>query len=423
MTFVKARSGTCSGSGSLARCAICCFSSVHKPTESSTPQPDTSADALKTNGRSRRRRRLLIFAAVLSLLVAGVRLALPSTLRWYVNRTIDQSPLYDGEVGDIDVSLWRGAYVIKDIRLNKTTGNVPVPLFAAKRVDLAIQWDALMAGEVVGRIVLDQPELNFVDGKRQGEDQTGAGGPWLKMINDLFPFRINRLLVYGGSIHFRAFATTPPLDASLSEVEASIENLTNIHEEITPLIATVKATALAMGHAKVEYEMKVDPFSYKPTFQMALRLLGLDVTKTNDIARAYGAFDFEDGWFDLVVELDAKEGRLDGYVKPLFRNLKVLGLSKDLQEDNVLQFFWETLIGTAAQILKNQPRDQVATVIPLRGDVTSPTSDILAMIGNVLRNAFIRAYLPRLQGVTEDLDGLEFGPASITDPVAVGSGL
>jgi hypothetical protein len=147
------------------------------------------------------------------------------------------------------------------------------------------------------------------------------------------------------------------------------------------------------------------------------------VTKTNDIARAYGAFDFEDGWFDLVVELDAKEGRLDGYVKPLFRNLKVLGLNKDLQEDNVLQFFWETLIGTAAQILKNQPRDQVATVIPLRGDVTSPTSDILAMIGNVLRNAFIRAYLPRLQGVTEDLDGLEFGPASITDPVAVGSGL
>jgi hypothetical protein len=63
-----------------------------------------------------------------------------------VNRTIDQSPLYDGEIGDIDVHLWRGAYAIRDIRLDKTTGSVPVPLFACRRVDLAIQWDALLAG-------------------------------------------------------------------------------------------------------------------------------------------------------------------------------------------------------------------------------------------------------------------------------------
>jgi hypothetical protein len=358
---------------------------------------------------------------LLGLILLGARLALPSVLLWYVNDTIDRNPLYDGKVGDIDVSLWRGAYTIKDIRLDKVTGNVPVPLFSAPRVDLAIEWAALMNGKVVGRIVFDRPELNFVDGSDSSEDQTGSGGPWLSIIRDLFPFKINSAVVHDGSIHFRAFASKPPLDLPLTNLEASVENLTNVRDDISPMAATVKATGLALGHAKLEYEMKIDPFSYKPTFQLALRLLGLDVTKLNDLANAYGGVDFEDGWFNLVVELNGQEGQLDGYVKPLFRHLKVFNPIRDAQKDNPIQYFWEAIVGAAAEILKNQPRDQVATLIPVTGDVTSPNQDILATIGNVLRNAFIRAYLPRLQGVAKDVDGLQFGPGSILDPPAAGA--
>jgi hypothetical protein len=161
-----------------------------------------------------------------------------------------------------------------------------------------------------------------------------------------------------------------------------------------------------------------DPSSYRPSFQLAVRLIGLDVTKTNALARAYGKFDFESGWFDLVVELDAKEGQLEGYVKPLFRNLKIFSMREDLARDNPLQAFWEALVGTATEVLKNQPRQQFGTVIPLTGDLNGPRTDVLATLGNVLRNAFVRAYLPRLQGVTPDIDGLHFGRGSILEPVA-----
>jgi hypothetical protein len=381
----------------------------------------------KTAEKPKRRRhkwlrRFVYFFAFIGVLLVGARLALPSVLRWYVNRTIDRNPLYDGQIGDIEVHLWRGAYSIDDIRLNKTTGNVPVPLFAAKKVDLAIEWNALLSGKVVGRIRMDEPELNFVDGRDQSEDQTGAGGPWLEMIDELFPFKINSAEIHNGSIHFRTFATDPPIDMPLTNVEATMENLSNIHDETTPLIATVKATALALGQAKLEYEMKLDPSSYRPTFQLAVRLLGLDVTKTNDLTRVYGGFDFEDGWFDLVVELDAKEGQVQGYVKPLFRHLKIFSPGHDIPKDNPIQLFWEALVGAAAEILKNQPRDQVATLIPLSGDMSAPNKDILATIGNVLRNAFIRAYLPRLQGVAPDVgQDLHFGQASITDEPVLGS--
>ena len=356
------------------------------------------------------------------ILVGAARAAMPSVLVWYVNRTLDQSPLYEGRVDDVDVYLWRGGYSIRGVRINKTTASVPVPLFVAERVDLLIQWDALAAGKVVGKIAMHRPELNFVDSGSNAEDQTGAGGPWLEIIQDLFPFRINHAAVHDGAIHFRAFGTDPPVDVYLSEVEATLENLTNIHDDVAPLISTVNASALAMDQARLEYEMKLDPFSYRPTYTLALRLLGLDVTKINDLARAYGQFDFEHGFFDLVIELESTEGRLEGYVKPLFRNVQVFSLTQDVREDNALDVFWEALVGTVTEVLKNPPRDQFGTRIPLRGDADGAVqTDILAILGNVLRNAFIRAYLPRLQtsGPAQDT-GLEFGPAEITDSFSVG---
>src|SRR5256714_15119419 len=100
---------------------------------------------------------------VLVLIGAAGRAALPWAVRHYVNRTLDRSPLYTGNIGQVQIHLWRGAYSIHDVRISKTTGNVPVPLFASKRVDFAIQWNALLHHRVVGRLLMDQPELNFVD--------------------------------------------------------------------------------------------------------------------------------------------------------------------------------------------------------------------------------------------------------------------
>src|SRR6476620_8996782 len=100
-----------------------------------------------------------------------------------------------------------------------------------------------------------------------------------------------------------------------------------------------------MDHARFDYKMTLDPFSYRPTFHMATRLLGLDLTKINNLARSYGKFDFERGWLDLVIETDSKEGQVTGYVKPLFRNPKIFTLSEDIKDENVLELFWQALLG------------------------------------------------------------------------------
>ena len=166
--------------------------------------------------RSWLRRTLKIVGGLCLLLIVVLviaRLMMPSAVLWYVNRTLQQSPLYRGRIDGIDISLWRGAYAIRGIRFNKLTGSVPVPLFRADSVDLSIQWDAIIHGAVVGEVRIDRPELNFVDappaegqkGDDDAGDQTGADGPWLQMLSDLFPFAINRVELTDGSVHFRTY--------------------------------------------------------------------------------------------------------------------------------------------------------------------------------------------------------------------------
>ena len=276
----------------------------------------SSAQPRKPKKTRRWHRVLLLAFLCLILLVTIGRLMLPSYVRWYVNRTLDKSPVYQGTIGDIDIRLLNGGYVIHDIEINKTTGNVPVPFFSARKIDLHLEWSALLHGKFVGQIAMSQPQLNFVDASNDSSSQSGSQGPWLEMIRDLFPFKINSCVLHNGEIHFHVFDANPPVDASLNHLEAAIDNLSNIHDDVQPLITTVEASGLAMDSGRFEFHMKLNPFSYKPSFELALRLVGLDVTEINALARAYGKFDFSHGSFDLVVELNAREGALDGYVKP-----------------------------------------------------------------------------------------------------------
>jgi uncharacterized protein involved in outer membrane biogenesis len=94
------------------------------------------------------RRAIGIILLIIIALVGVARLLLPSQLRKYVNRTLDRNQLYEGRIGDIEVHLFRGAYSIHDVKISQRTGNVPVPLLAAKVVDFSVQWNALIHGKM-----------------------------------------------------------------------------------------------------------------------------------------------------------------------------------------------------------------------------------------------------------------------------------
>src|SRR6185295_3446674 len=111
--------------------------------------PEATISGPKPNGagnpaRRRHWRRFGLCMLVLIVFGGVGRAMLPWIVRDYVNQTLDRNPLYAGNIGEVQIHLWRGAYSIQDVRISKTTGNVPVPFFAAKHVDFAIEWKPLL---------------------------------------------------------------------------------------------------------------------------------------------------------------------------------------------------------------------------------------------------------------------------------------
>ncbi len=360
--------------------------------------PEPTIGPPRPRRRRLRRAAITTLAVLLVALIAG-RLYLPFYVQSFVNRVLDESPDYGGSVGSVHVSLWRGAYSIDDVKVVKRTHSIPVPLFESRRVDCSLDWGSLLHGVARARVRLDHPRLNFVHGPSTEDTQTGADQPWLSIIDDLSPFRLDKADIVDGEIHFHAFHTNPQVHVYLSDIQASISNLTNLQNLTDPLMASLHARGAAMESGRFECDMSLEPRSHQPHFDLAARLLDLDVTKLNSLARAYGDFDFEGGRFDLVVEASAKDGFVEGYTKPLFRNVTVLSI-RDVRKDDPLQLLWESLVGAAGAIFKNQARDQFGTRIALYGELDNPRTSILEAVGNVLRNAFVRAYLPRLEGRT-----------------------
>jgi hypothetical protein len=138
---------------------------------------------------------------VLAVGVIGLRLALPHLVRNYVNRTLSKIPDYRGEVGDIDIHLWRGAYTIHDANVVRTSGKVPVPFFSAPRVDLSVQWRELFHRALVGNIQIYRAKLNFVKGPTEETSQTRVDSSWQDRVKELFPLRINRFEIIDGQVH------------------------------------------------------------------------------------------------------------------------------------------------------------------------------------------------------------------------------
>lgn len=340
-----------------------------------------------------------LWLIALLLVLIGIRAALPYLVEDYVNGKLARMGDYSGRVADVDLAVWRGAYRLHGLRVGKTGGEVPVPLLAAPWVDISMSWRDLWRGKVVAEVAFERPEVHFVDGRGDQDSQSGRGVDWRERLEALVPTRIDVVSVHDGTVVFHNFLSNPPVDVETTNVQATIRNLTNVRDVDGRRVAELEATAAVLGDARLESEARFDPFGRMETFSFALRLLEVDLTAINDLARAYFGIDFESGNGEFVMELEAEDGRLSGYAKPLFQHIRIFSWGRDEQEGNPFRIAWEALAEAVTSLLKNQPADQFATRIEIRGNIDNPDLDIFSAIAGILRNAFGEALKPYFEGV------------------------
>jgi len=342
-----------------------------------------------------RRRALQVLVAAI-LLLGGLRLLLPSLAERYVNHVLARQPHYVARIGDVTLSLWRGACVVEEIRILKRTGRVPAPFFAAPRVELSVDGRALLDGAFVAELVVRSPEINLVAGPTRAQSQTGAEVDWRDVVDRLMPIRLNRVEIHDGAIHFRNFHSTPKVDVYLQQLDLVAENLTNSEEISKSRVARVALRALAMTSGRLVARAAFDPFADTPTFDLDGSLVGARLADLNDFLRAYAGIDVESGSMRVYVEPESGERRFDGYIKPFFENVEVLA-ADELDEQGFLASAWEAIVGGLAEAFEDQSHDRVATRVAISGTVRDPEVGFWRTLGSALKNAFVESLVPRLE--------------------------
>lgn len=329
---------------------------------------------------------------VVVVILVGLRIYLPYWVTDYVNQVLDDIPGYTGSVEDVDIHLYRGAYRIQKLKIVKEGEDIPVPFVDAVAVDFSVQWDALFDGRVVGEVELIRPVINFVVAVSDSTaaEQAGGEADWTEPIKELLPLKINRLTATNGKITYRDYAADPQVNISLDSIELQATNIDNAEHHDKALPSNIHATATSIGGGRLVLNAEANLLKEIPDFDMNASFEGVALPALNDFTNAYAKLDFEKGGFNLYSEMAVSKGILTGYMKPVLTDLKVVDFSED--KKNPLKLVWESISGLILELFENHSKDQFATKVPMNGNLNDVKTSIWPTIGNIFKNAFIKAF-------------------------------
>jgi Domain of Unknown Function (DUF748) len=202
--------------------------------------------------------------------------------------------------------------------------------------------------------------------------------------------RINELQLARSTVGFVNKAVTPSYRVFIANTDGTLTNLSNQEVEGTAG-AKIKGAFMGSGTATAEATFKAEKSG--PAFDVGVRIEEVDVKTLNDLFRAYGRFDASAGRFYLYSELTARDGVITGYIKPLFKDLKIYSKEQDKSKP-IAKKVYERVVGGVAKLLKNRPREEVATKAEVLGRIDNPKVGTIDALVKLVQNAFFKAILP-----------------------------
>ncbi len=353
------------------------------------------------------KKKRYIFPILILILLVAARIYLPYWVKDKINETLADIPGFYGEVSDVDMALYRGAYVIEGMYLNKVDAGSQVPFLNFPKTDISIQWRPLFKGEIVAGILMINPEVIYVYEDQQSVPEGGEAEieDWTKALTEIIPLEINEFKVHDGKFAFVQLETDPDIDIQVAKVELTASNLRNVIEKERVLPSPINATGVSFGGGAVSLDGEMNIIKEIPDMNLNFALENANATALNPFTRHYAGIDFEDGDFGLYSEIAIADGYFKGYVKPLLKDSKLIG-----KDDGFLGVLWEGFVGFFKFVLKNQGTDTLATRVPLEGDLNSVEAGILPSVINIFKNGWIHAFKGETDNSIEYKDAFKDTP-------------
>lgn len=177
----------------------------------------------------------IILGLLIALLI--LRLFLPRIVKNYVNKQLNELPGYIGHVDNIDIHLYRGAYVVKGLLLKKKTDPARYPFLTITQADLSVEWRALFHGRLVGEVVLDKPEIIILATENLNKEPSKDS--WTKTVKALMPITVNRLQVKNGAFAYLDLNKRPATHLYINQMQLTALNLANVQKMPNAFLRTL----------------------------------------------------------------------------------------------------------------------------------------------------------------------------------------
>jgi len=255
----------------------------------------------------------------------------------------------------------------------------------------------------VSDVVLDRVELDYVhtvatdeaERRHAKEIAEAAEVAETSEVN----MQLDRLRLLNGAVGFVNHATQPPYRLFVDHANLSMLHISNRAAQLRNEPATAELHGRFMGTGSAVVKASFRPGAPSSDFRGEVAIDKASLPAMNDFLRAYQKLDVAAGTVSVYMQVAVTKGRMDGYVKPLFENLK---LGAPGGPDKTLGAkLKEKVIGGLTHILASRKTNAIATRTDLSGPVNAPRTNLSEIISGLLRNAFLKAIVPGFDGAAE----------------------
>ena len=332
-------------------------------------------------------RTTLIVALVLLVAFLSVWYLTPVYLLKFLNAKGDSLPDYHLHIEQVQINPWNCSLDLNSLLLVKKSNKIPVPFFTCPRVHIATQWEEILHWSLRSRITITKPVVNFVNGPTEETTQTALEPEWVTVVKQLVPLKINRFTVVDGDIHYYDFHADPEINMEMTDVQVSLDNLTNSKHLKALMPATAEMTGRPFKRGKLNVHLALNTDIKQPTFAEKIALENIPAPALNSFLAKYGSVYAKTGNLAFYSEMVSAKGGYNGYAKPFFQDLVFEPMPKDR---GGLAEIWSALVNGVKDIFEND-QDAVATTIPISGRYTDPDVDFWSAAFGVIENAWFQA--------------------------------
>lgn len=348
--------------------------------------PETEKPVGQYRRKGFRRKRYIFPLAILFILVA-FRLYLPTLIKNRVTKVLTGIPGYYGQVDDVDIALFRGAYSFKGMMISEITAQSPHAFLNLPKSEISIEWKSLVYGKFVSTVILDSPEITYLLEDDMEKSVDTSVDDLINTLSMLVPIEINHIEIRTGKLAFVQLSAKPEVNLQITQIELTADNLRSIVEKERILPSPIQASGISSGNGKVFLEGNMNLSKKIPDIDLYFSLENADVTALNSFTNHNAKLDFAGGKLNVFSEVTITNGNLIGYVKPLLTDLKLIGRDDTIPED-----LWEGFAGFFNFILKNKEATSVMTKVPIAGDLKNSETGLWFTVNTIFKNGWIQAF-------------------------------